>query len=107
MSGGEGGCDTSSDTPSEPHTYKICGIIEPKGFFKERNDYALYIFSQTNVYVLHNNCVNEIVIHLLSSLVKNSPSEAIRIIFVPFSRHLFVCLPRATLVRLIVTTRLK
>lgn len=30
---------------------KICFVFEPKGCFKERQDYALYIFSPENPYV--------------------------------------------------------
>ena len=30
---------------------KICFVFEPKGCFKERQDYALYVFSPENLYV--------------------------------------------------------
>lgn len=30
---------------------KICFVFEPKGCFKERQDYALYVFSPENPYV--------------------------------------------------------
>ena len=42
--------DAASEAPTETlPTYKICGLIEPKGCLKDRNDYSLYIFSQTNM----------------------------------------------------------
>lgn len=42
------GSDAGSKAPSEEYSYKILGYFEPKGCLKERQEYSLYIFSETN-----------------------------------------------------------
>ncbi|KAF2363799.1 Ion transport domain [Trinorchestia longiramus] len=54
----EGLDSTDTDSPNgeaaseegvvDEYTYMILGYFEPKGCFKERSDYSLYVFSETN-----------------------------------------------------------
>ena len=49
-SGSGDGVDAASDAATDVALpYKICGYFEPKGCFADRDDYSLYIFSQTNM----------------------------------------------------------
>lgn len=69
--------EVSEKETAEP-VRKICFIFEPKGCFKERQDYALYIFPPDNLYVLP--------LLLLSSRADEySPYKKWRYAFIPIT----------------------